>query len=124
MFSLLKQRSLAFRADIWTVIMVTIYMFYRFGWEMADMENLLAVGCLILAILFNSVLLLSNFWSVKANEFFGYSSVSMDQVEKCTHVRVFVINHKQNLTKRFIVPIEKVAVELPGKVSVAHQIEV
>lgn len=92
--------------DIWTVILVTIYMSLTFGWDVTDMENLLAVGCFILAILFNSVLLLSNFWSVKAHEFFAFSSVSLDAIGQCSHVKVLITNHKQNMTKRFIVPLQ------------------
>lgn len=44
-----------------------------FGKELTNMENILAIGSLILAVAFNGVLLLSNFWSVAANEFFAYA---------------------------------------------------
>lgn len=92
---------------------------------MADMEDLLAVGCLILAVLFNSVLLLSNFWSVKANEFFGYAQLKDGDIANCTHVKVQIQNHKAHTVKRFIVPLNQIAVEFaPGKVNKANEIEV
>jgi hypothetical protein len=51
-------------------------MCWHFGWQMTDKENLLATGCLILAVGFNGVLLLLNFWSVAAHEFYAYSSLA------------------------------------------------
>ena len=42
---------------------------------MTDKEDLMAIGMLVLAIMFNGVLLLSNFWSVDANEFFAYAKL-------------------------------------------------
>jgi hypothetical protein len=51
-------------------------MCFQFGWQMTDKENLLAVGCLILAVGFNGVLLLTNYWSVAAHEFYAYQKLN------------------------------------------------
>jgi len=89
------------------------------------MEDLLAVGCLILAIAFNGVLLLSNHWSVGANEFFAFATLKEDQIEQCTHVKVRVDNKKQNTVKRHIVPLLTHSVELlKGKVNKSNQLEI
>jgi hypothetical protein len=71
-FALLYKRPAWLRMDFFIVSMVMGAMFYTFGRRMADMEDLMAVGLLILSIAFNGVLLLSNFWSVAAHEFFAY----------------------------------------------------
>jgi hypothetical protein len=98
---------------------------WYFGRRMLDMEDLMAVGLLILAIAFNGVLLLSNFWSVAAHEFFAYRVLDSSQIEQCTSVRTTVTNHKQKTTKRFIVPLLTKALETsPGKVNKANQVEV
>ena len=80
-------------------------LFYVFGWRLTDKEDLLAIGMLVLGILFNGVLLLSNFWSVNANEFFAYAKLQDNQIEVCTHVKVKIDNRKQNVIKRYIVPL-------------------
>ena len=69
------------RMDIFTVGIATGALFYVFGWRLTDKEDLLAIGMLVLGILFNGVLLLSNFWSVDANEFFAYANIKEDQIE-------------------------------------------
>jgi hypothetical protein len=69
-------------------------MCYQFGWQMTDKENLLAIGCLILAIAFNGVLLLLNFWSVAAHEFFAYRTIGPNMIDKCSHVKAIVNNKK------------------------------
>jgi len=69
------------------------------------MENIAAIGFLILAVAFNGVLLLSNFWSIAANEFFAYHQLTDDKILQCTHVKAIVKNPKQNTTKRHIVPL-------------------
>jgi len=74
---------------------------------MGNMENILAVGCLILAVAFNGVLLLSNYWSIAFNEFFGYAKLNNDQIELCSHVKAIVTNKKQHTTKRFIVELSR-----------------
>lgn len=106
-FKLLRRRKMYLRLDIFIVNLVSGFMCYCFGREMGNMENILAVGCLILAIAFNGVLLLSNYWSIAANEFFGYSQLDNDQIEQCTHVKAIVINKKQHTTKRFILELTK-----------------
>jgi hypothetical protein len=93
------------RADFVLVACVSALMCWQFGWQMSDKENLLAVGCLILAVAVNGVLLLLNFWSVAAHEFYAYSSLQPHQIEKCTHVKAKVENKKQNTIKQFIVPL-------------------
>lgn len=60
------------RADFSTAGAVSFAMLYYFGWRLTDKEDLLAIGLLVLAILFNGVLLLSNHWSVACHEFFAY----------------------------------------------------
>merc|ERR1712166_893566 len=59
---------------------------------MTDMEDLMAVGMLILAITFNGVLLLLNFWSVNIHELFGFVQVAPAKIGDCTHVRVTMTN--------------------------------
>ena len=104
-FKLLQRRKMYLRLDLVVVGLVSGFMCFFFGREMANMENILAIGCLILAVAFNGVLLLSNFWSVAANEFFAYAPLPNDQIEKCTHVKAIVTNKKQHTTKRFIVEL-------------------
>ena len=82
------------RMDIFTVALATGALFYAFGWRLTDKEDLLAIGMLVLGILFNGVLLLSNFWSVDANEFFAYAKLQNNQIEQCTHVKVRIDNRK------------------------------
>lgn len=64
------------RFDFITVACVCVFMCWQFGWQITDKENLLAVGCLILAVGFNGVLLLLNFWSVAAHEFYAYRTIA------------------------------------------------
>ena len=71
-FTLLKRQKTHLRLDFAIVNFITAYMCWQFGWQMTDKENLLATGCLILAIVFNGVLLLLNKWSVAAHEIFAY----------------------------------------------------
>ena len=104
-FQLLKKRELYVRMDIFTVAVVTGALFYTFGWRLTDKEDLMAIGLLVLAIIFNGVLLLSNFWSVEANEFFAYAKLTDSDIERCTHVKVRINNKKQNVVKRYIVPL-------------------
>ena len=116
-FNLLSKRPLWMRMDLFVVGCVTFAMMFTFGRRMADMEDLMAVGLLILAIAFNGVLLLSNFWSVKAHEFFAYKILKDSQIDLCTNVRTTITNHKQKTTKRFIIPLLTKALETsPGKV--------
>lgn len=85
----------------------------------------MASGMLILTILVNGIILLLNHWSVACHEFFAYNNLKAYQIEKCSHVKVIVDNRKQNVIKRHIVPIIIHQVELvPGKVSIAYQVEV
>ena len=113
------------RMDIFTVAAATGALFYAFGWRLTDKEDLLAIGMLVLGILFNGVLLLSNFWSVDANEFFAYAKLKDNQIESCTHVKVRIDNRKQNVIKRYIVPLDQKSMEFQkGKVNKATQIEV
>jgi hypothetical protein len=71
-FSLLATRKPHLRFDFLIVGSVCLGMVCQFGWEMTNMENIAAIGFLILAVAFNGVLLLLNFWSIAANEFFAY----------------------------------------------------
>lgn len=102
---MLRRRSVYVRLDVLIVAAVSLFMCPQFGWQMTDKENLLAVGCLILAMGFNGVLLLTNYWSVAAHEFYAYKKLKNDSIELCTHVKAIVCNKKQNTTKKFIVPL-------------------
>ena len=83
------------------------------------------MGSLILASLAVSVLLLCNHWSVNYHETICYAQLKGDQVSLCTHVKVRIENRKQNVVKRFIVPIiERPVQTSPGNYIVAHQVEV
>ena len=124
-FTLLQRRKPFLRMDFIIVALVMLGMCATFGMRMADMEDLMAVGLLILAVAFNGVLLLSNFWSVKAHEFFAYSALDPSCIEQCTQVKVTVNNQKQNSIKHFILPLLTKAIEIaPGKVSKANHVEV
>lgn len=124
-FALLAQRPIYTRFDFIAVALVTCTLFGTFGWQLIDKENLLAIGMLVLAIILNGVLLLSNYWSVAYHEAIAYQNLKGHQIEKCSHVRVRIDNKKQNVVKRFIVPIIVKTIEMtPGNVIVAHQVEV
>ena len=113
------------RMDFIIVGLVMGAMFGTFGRRMADMEDLMAVGLLIIAVAFNGVLLLSNFWSVKFHEFFAYQQLDPARIDICTQVKVTVDNQKQNTIKHFIVPLLTKAIEIaPDKVSKANHVEV
>jgi hypothetical protein len=120
-FALLRRRETFLRADIVTACLVALALLYNFGWRLTDKEDLLGIGMLVLGILFNGVLLLSNFWSVACHEFFAYASLQETEIERCTHVRVRIDNKKQNVVKRHIVPLLTQPVEFaPGKVNKAY----
>ncbi len=74
-FWLLQRKKPYARLDFILVLSITALMCWRFGWQMTDKENLLAVGCLILAVGCNGVLLLLNYWSVAAHELYAYRSL-------------------------------------------------
>jgi len=74
-FHLLRTRDKIWRPDFIIVSIVSAVTLYTFGWRMTDMEDLMAVGVLVLAITFNGVLLLLNFWSVAMHEIFGFTKV-------------------------------------------------
>jgi cation-transporting ATPase 13A1 len=112
------------RIDTILVATVCAGIFYTFGLRVFDKEDLMASVCFILSIAINGVLILANFWSVAWNEFCAYQLIKEDQIETCTHVRVKVINKKQNTIKRFIVPLMIKSVIIEGKVNKAQQIEV
>jgi len=123
-FTLLRRKEPYQRVDFILVALVCGFMCKQFGWQMADKENLLAVGCLILAVGTNGVLLLLNFWSVVAHEFYAYSSLPDNAIEKCTHVKAKVDNKKQNTTKQFIVPLIVQSVQLAeGRINRSNQVE-
>ena len=66
-----------------------------------------------------------NHWSVAYHETIAYQSLAGNQIDKCTHVRVRIDNKKQNIIKRFIVPLIAKTIEMtPGNVIIAHQVEV
>ena len=77
-FALLYRRPLYQRVDIGAVVVITLGMLGYFGWQLTDKEDLLAIGCLLLAILLNGVLLLSNHWSVSYHEAMAYQSLRGD----------------------------------------------
>lgn len=79
---------------------------------------------MVLAILFNGVCLLNNYWSVAYHQAIAYKSLSGHEIDKCTHVRVIIDNKKQSIVKKFIVPILIKTMDLDGNVIVAHQVEV
>ena len=85
----------------------------------------MAMGCLVLAVLINGVLLLNNYWSVAYHETIAYQALKGTEIERCTHVRTTINNKKQKVVKKFIVPIISKKLQLEGgKVIVAHQVEV
>jgi hypothetical protein len=98
-FTLLKKRHLFIRLDLLLVVAISAVMTYNFGWQMANKENLLATGMLILTIFVNGVLVLLNFWTVAANEFYAFAKLKPTDIESCTHVKAKMINQKQNTTK-------------------------
>lgn len=72
---------------------------------MTDKENLIAIVCLILSIAINVLILLLNFWSVAANEFFAYRTIGPNMIRSCSHVKVIVNIKKLNTVKWFITPL-------------------
>lgn len=98
-FTLLRRKEPYQRLDFILVASISAFMCYQFGWQMTDKEDLLAVGCLILAVGTNGVLLLLNFWSVAAHEFYAYASLPDSAIDRCTHVKAKVENKKQNTKK-------------------------
>ena len=93
-FALLRRRSMYLRADLVAVGLISVCTLYTFGWQLTDKEDLLAMGCLVLSILLNGVLLLNNYWSVAYNQTIAYSSLKEDAIDNCTHVRVRIDNKK------------------------------
>ena len=93
------------RADILAVLAITLALISHFRLQLFDKEDLLAMGCLVLAVLINGVLLLNNYWSVGYHETIAYQSLKGTEIERCTHVRTTINNKKQKVVKRFIVPI-------------------
>ena len=73
---------------------ITLGMLYNFGWQLTDKEDLMAIGCLVLAILLNGVLLLNNYWSVAYHETIAYQSLPGHEIERCSHVRTTINNKK------------------------------
>jgi len=124
-FALLAKRPIYTRCDVLAVVFISGALVFAFGWQLTDKEDLLAIGMLVMTVLLNGVLLLANFWSVAYHEAIAYKNLQGHQIEKCSHVRVRVDNKKQNVVKRFIVPIQVKTLQMgPGNVIVAHQIEV
>ena len=123
-FALLRRRPMWMRVDLIFVTLATIALVHHFGWQLTDKEDLLAMGCMVLVIIFNGVLLLNNYWSVAYHETIAYQSLSGHEIDKCSHVRVRIDNKKQSIVKKFIVPILIKTMDLDGNVIVAHQVEV
>ena len=79
---------------------------------------------LMAAVTFHSLLFFVNFWSADANLVIAFSKLSADQIEKCSHVWVRVINKKQDTIKRHIEPIMILSHEIePGNLQTVHSIE-
>lgn len=74
-FALLRRRPNWQRMDIFAVSAITCGLLSYFGWQLTDKEDLLAIGCLVLTILVNGVLLLGNYWSVGYHETIAYQSL-------------------------------------------------
>jgi hypothetical protein len=77
-FHLLSRKSLLQRLDIITIPMTFSMLYYTFSSDIMNSEHILAVTCFMLWILFHSILLLLNYWSVNANVFLGYSKLNPD----------------------------------------------
>lgn len=75
-FALLRRRPMYLRVEIATVCAITAALFWTFGWQLTDKEDLLAIGSLVLAILLNGVLILMNYWSVTYHETLAYQSLA------------------------------------------------
>ena len=123
-FKLLSRRAIYMRFDFILVSLITVLVLNQFGAQMMDKENLIATGCLILTIFVNGVLLLLNYWSVAAHQFYAYSTLADNQIEKCTHVLARVTNQKQNTKKQFITPLLLQQIGIQGKISKSFQIEI
>lgn len=66
------------RADLIGVAVFTLTLLYNFGWQLTDKEDLLAMACLIMVALADSVLLLCNHWSVNYHETICYKQLKGD----------------------------------------------
>ena len=74
---------------------VTAYFIYsNFGAKIFDREELVPVLSLMAAITFHSLLFFVNFWSADANLLIAYSQLTAEDIKKCTHVWVKVVNKK------------------------------
>ena len=82
------------RVDLMAVSVITCAVLYSFGWQLTDKEDLLAMGCLVLSILLNGVLILNNYWSVAYHETIAYKSLKPIEIERCSHVRTTINNKK------------------------------
>lgn len=67
---------------------------HYFGEAVFDVEHILAITCVILAITFHLLMFLLNFWSVNANVFFGFTTLADNRIDQCTHVKIRVYNRK------------------------------
>ena len=112
------------RVDLIAVSIVTVCLLGQFGWQLTDKEDLLAMGCMVLACLINGVLLLGNHWWVAYHELIAYQQLKGIEIEKCSHIKVIIDNKKAKIVKKFIVPIIMKHMEVNGKVISAHQVEV
>jgi hypothetical protein len=104
-FTLLKKKPIIVRFDVFPIAITALTYNHYFGEAVFDVEHLLAMVSLILAISLHSLFLLLNFWSVNANVFFGFSKLSPGDIANCTHVKIKLENKKQHTVKRYIVPI-------------------
>lgn len=93
-FALLARRPYYLRMDFVAIGLLTALLFWQFGWQVTDKEDLLAMACLILSILLNGILLLCNYWSVAYHETIAYKKLAGNQIDKCTHVKVRIDNRK------------------------------
>ena len=111
-FTLLQRRKAYMRIDAFIVSTATAALFYTFGKELSNMENIAAIGFMIIAIAFNGIILLLNFWSIAAHEFYAFSRLAPECISKCTDVKAIVYNPKTMTTARYIVPMIRTAVQM------------
>ena len=71
-FALLARRPVYLRFDILSVLIITTVLIYQFGWSLTDKEDLLAMGCMVITVMLNGVILLCNHWSVAYHETIAY----------------------------------------------------
>lgn len=124
-YQLLRKCETWRRLDVFPIFFTTTLMWSQFGSKIFDREELVPVLSFMLWATFHSLMFFVNFWSADINVYFSFSTLKDSQVGQCSHVWVKVENLKQGTTKKLVVPIESVSLEVtPGNLQTVYSIEI